>query len=111
MKKIISILLALTLVFALAACGSSASAPASTAAPAAEEASAPAAEEAVSFKVGICNYVDDASLNQIVENIKNQLAALGTERACALRSWRTTATPTPTSWPRSSPTSSPRMWT
>ena len=80
MKKIISILLALTLVFALAACGSSASAPASTAAPAAEEASAPAAEEAVSFKVGICNYVDDASLNQIVENIENQLAALGTEK-------------------------------
>ncbi len=80
MKKIISVLLALTLVFALAACGSSASAPASTAAPAAEEASAPAAEEAVSFKVGICNYVDDASLNQIVENIENQLAALGTEK-------------------------------
>ena len=66
MKKIISILLTLTLVFALAACGSSAS--------------APAAEEAVSFKVGICNYVDDASLNQIVENIENQLAALGTEK-------------------------------
>ncbi|MBQ9249318.1 MAG: ABC transporter substrate-binding protein [Oscillospiraceae bacterium] len=80
MKKIISILLTLTLVFALAACGSSASAPASTAAPAAEEASVPAAEEAVSFKVGICNYVDDASLNQIVENIENQLAALGAEK-------------------------------
>ena len=23
------------------------------------------------YKVGICNYVDDASLNQIVDNIKN----------------------------------------
>ena len=25
------------------------------------------------FKVGICNYVDDASLNQIVDNIQNRL--------------------------------------
>lgn len=39
-------------------------------------ASAFAAEPAV-YKVGICNYVDDASLNQIVENIEAQLAAIG----------------------------------
>ena len=25
------------------------------------------------FKVGICNYVDDASLNQIVDNIQSRL--------------------------------------
>mgnify|MGYP001481319925 CR=1 FL=1 len=25
------------------------------------------------FKIGICNYVDDASLNQIVSNIEKQL--------------------------------------
>ncbi len=31
------------------------------------------------FKVGICNYVDDASLNQIVENIEAQLDKIGTE--------------------------------
>ena len=31
------------------------------------------------FKIGICNYVDDASLNQIVENIENRLAELGEE--------------------------------
>ena len=31
------------------------------------------------FKVGICNYVDDASLNQIVSNIESQLEKLGTE--------------------------------
>jgi len=31
------------------------------------------------FKVGICNYVDDASLNQIVSNIKVKLDALGKE--------------------------------
>ena len=32
------------------------------------------------YKVGICNYVDDASLNQIVENIQARLAALGEEK-------------------------------
>lgn len=31
------------------------------------------------FKIGICNYVDDASLNQIVENIRAALDADGTE--------------------------------
>lgn len=35
------------------------------------------------FKVGICNYVDDASLNQIVSNIKVQLDALGKENNVA----------------------------
>lgn len=29
------------------------------------------------YKVGICNYVDDASLNQIVDNIKAQLETIG----------------------------------
>ena len=32
------------------------------------------------YKVGICNYVDDASLNQIVENIQARLTALGEEK-------------------------------
>lgn len=32
------------------------------------------------FKIGICNYVDDASLNQIVENIQNRLAEIGEEQ-------------------------------
>ena len=36
---------------------------------------------ATSYKVGICNYVDDASLNQIVDNIKTQLAAIGQEKS------------------------------
>lgn len=31
------------------------------------------------YKIGICNYVDDASLNQIVENIKTRLAKIGEE--------------------------------
>ncbi|MGM9669511.1 MAG: ABC transporter substrate-binding protein [Faecousia sp.] len=32
------------------------------------------------FTIGICNYVDDASLNQIVDNIRSQLAQIGKER-------------------------------
>ena len=41
---------------------------------------APAADGAnTTYKVGICNYVDDASLNQIVDNIEAQLETLGKE--------------------------------
>lgn len=32
------------------------------------------------YTIGICNYVDDASLNQIVDNIKAQLAKIGEEK-------------------------------
>lgn len=38
-----------------------------------------APEEGTVYKVGICNYVDDASLNQIVDNIMARLEALGEE--------------------------------
>ena len=38
------------------------------------------AAEAASYKVGICNFVDDASLNQIVDNIQSQLSAVSEER-------------------------------
>lgn len=80
MKKAIAMVSILCMVFALCACGG-ASVPAATQAPAADE--APTAGEAPaskSFKVGICNYVDDASLNQIVDNIQNQLAAIEAEQ-------------------------------
>ena len=36
--------------------------------------------EGKTYKVGICNYVDDASLNQIVENIQARLEAIGQEK-------------------------------
>ena len=36
--------------------------------------------EGTTYKVGICNYVDDASLNQIVDNITAQLDAIAGER-------------------------------
>ena len=32
------------------------------------------------YKVGICNFVDDASLNQICENIQSQLAEIESEK-------------------------------
>ena len=61
MKKVCAMMLALVL--ALTALGSLA-----------------LAEEKKTFKVGICNFVDDASLNQIVKNLQEQLAAVGAEQ-------------------------------
>ena len=70
MKKLTFSLLAFALMLTLCACG-------------AESAAVPPAEAsdpgAAVYTVGICNYVDDASLNQIVENIENRLAVLGEE--------------------------------
>ncbi|MCR4655251.1 MAG: ABC transporter substrate-binding protein [Lachnospiraceae bacterium] len=40
---------------------------------------AESADDGKTYKVGICNYVDDASLNQIVDNIESQLETLGKE--------------------------------
>ena len=36
--------------------------------------------EGTTYKVGICNYVDHASLNQIVDNVQARLAAIGEEK-------------------------------
>lgn len=69
MKKIIAVLTALVLVLGLAACGSKN--------PSNSASDVSAQTEGKIFKVGICNYVDDASLNQIVDNIKSQLEILG----------------------------------
>ena len=80
--KLISILCVLALVFSMTACGTAAPAPVEQ--PAAEKTEQKAeekTEESVqSFKVGICNYVDDASLNQIVENIQTRLTAAAGEK-------------------------------
>ena len=78
MKKSISILLALVMILTLAACGGG-SAPAATQAPAATL--APAASESTKtvYTVGICNFVDDASLNQIIANIRARLGELETD--------------------------------
>ena len=45
---------------------------------------APASDaDGKTIKVGICNYVDDASLNQIVENIQARLKEIGGEKGVA----------------------------
>ena len=91
MKKILALILAALLsVSMLAACGAKTETTASTepAAAASETASAEtndtaASEETASgtsYTIGICNYVDDASLNQIVDNIQTKLAAIGAEK-------------------------------
>ncbi|MBR2258801.1 MAG: ABC transporter substrate-binding protein [Blautia sp.] len=43
------------------------------------------AEEAASYRIGICNYVDDASLNQIVENIQSRLDEIAGEEGVSFQ--------------------------
>ncbi len=38
------------------------------------------AEDAKVYSVGICNFVDDASLNQIIQNIRERLGEIGEEK-------------------------------
>lgn len=91
-------ILAAAMTMSLAACGgksgnettaaeTTAAEAAETAESAAEDASGEAETEAQAdagegavYKVGICNYVDDASLNQIVDNIQTRLEELGQEK-------------------------------
>ena len=60
MKKLLSVLLALALVFSFSAISF-----------------ADNAKE--SYSIGICNFVDDASLNQIIANIRSRLNAISEE--------------------------------
>ena len=71
MKKLVTLILALSFVFMLAACGSSASAPAVTAAPDA----APAASADDGFTVGICQLVQHPALDAATEGFKEALTA------------------------------------
>lgn len=59
-KKIASMALATVMAMSMMACGNK-----------------EAANTGKTYKIGVCNYVDDASLNQICENIENQLKVLG----------------------------------
>lgn len=61
-KKVLASVCALVMLFTLCACGGS-----------------DGGDGGKVYKVGICNYVDDASLNQIVENIQARFAELETE--------------------------------
>lgn len=75
MKKIIALVLALMLtVTCFAACGKK------------------DGDTKKKYTVGICNYVDDASLNQIVDNIKSSSLPSPPKRASRSKSNTTTAT-------------------
>ncbi len=80
MKKLVSLAAAAALTLSLTACSGGGSGVASTPAPAPSSSAPSQPVSGATYKVGICNYVDDASLNQIVENIQSQLAAIGAER-------------------------------
>lgn len=69
-KKAAAAAMALVMVMGLAACGSS-------------QGGASSDDAGTTFKVGICNYVDDASLNQIVDNIEAELEKIGQEKGVA----------------------------
>lgn len=69
MKKFISLILAVLFALSLASCGSENS----------NNNNETEKSNSKTYKIGICNYVDDASLNQIVDNIKAQLKTKGDE--------------------------------
>ena len=64
-KKIIAVISVIAIIFSFAACS--------------KPDQGNVNDDKKTYKVGICNYVDDASLNQIVENIKAQLKVAGEE--------------------------------
>lgn len=49
-----------------------------------EESTASEESSGTSYTIGICNYVDDASLNQIVENINARLAEIESEQGITI---------------------------
>lgn len=74
MKKIIALALSALFVFGLlSACGNGGNQPSGPSQPS-------GSDNVKEYTVGICNYVDDASLNQIVDNIKSQLETIGNEK-------------------------------
>ena len=66
-KKVVSLIAALALIAAMTACSGGKD------------------RQEADYTIGICNYVDDASLNQIVANIENQLAAIGKEKGVTFK--------------------------
>ena len=87
LKKFLTLGLSLAMTLSLAACGgggsgSGKSDPGTSGAQSSvggASGSAQIPEPGTVFKIGICNYVDDASLNQINENIQSRLEELGAE--------------------------------
>ena len=85
-KKMLAVLMAACVMTSMTGCGNSSNAGTETTGTTEagnEETTSQvddtAAADGAVYKIGICNYVDDASLNQIVENIQSRLEELGTE--------------------------------
>ncbi|MBQ9510677.1 MAG: ABC transporter substrate-binding protein [Clostridia bacterium] len=66
MKKLIAILILAAIAFTAFSCGAT-------------------TKDENTYKVGICNFVDDASLNQIVSNIREQLDKIGKEKGVTFK--------------------------
>ena len=76
-KKLLALAAAAALTLSLAACSGGDTGSASTPTPG--QTGDASQSGGTVYRVGICNYVDDASLNQIVDNIQTRLEALGEE--------------------------------
>lgn len=97
LRNVFAMITAAAMTLSLAACSgqstasSTSSASSDSSSPAASESSvssekSTASEESsgASYTIGICNYVDDASLNQIVENINARLAEIESEQGITI---------------------------
>lgn len=70
MKKLLTAALAAAMLLGMTACG---------------EKENNNSTDGKTYTVGICNYVDDASLNQIADNIKSQLEELAKANGCTIK--------------------------
>ncbi|MCD8357300.1 MAG: ABC transporter substrate-binding protein [Clostridia bacterium] len=71
MKRLAAAAAAMAMLASLTACGSSSTTTSGS--------STASSDTSKTYKVGICNYVDDASLNQIVDSLEAQLEEIGKE--------------------------------
>lgn len=97
LRNIFAMITAAAMTFSLAACSGQSTA-SSTSSASSDSSSSAASESSVSsekstaseessgasYTIGICNYVDDASLNQIVENINARLAEIESEQGITI---------------------------
>ena len=79
MKKALALVLSLMMVFSLISLASAEDVVEEIVEDAIDEALEEMEDEAKSFKIGICNFVDDASLNQIIANIRMELEEIAEE--------------------------------
>ena len=79
MRKLLVLLTCLAMVLALAACGSTGGSASNSSGNSGSGSSGGSAGDGTVYKVGIVNWMDHASLNQIVENVQSRLDAQGAD--------------------------------